>query len=106
MRCSRAEIVKKTSPRSAARPDRPTNRRGSPEVVEKRKAARAFNEALLGKQPGAVDGRTERRRKRLLNELTLGVAGRGKRELKPIDVLSRIQELIDLGEPLASIRKA
>jgi hypothetical protein len=29
----------------------------------------------------------------------------GKRELKPVDVLAHVQELLELGEPLASIRK-
>lgn len=77
-------------------------------MVEKRRAARAFNEALLGGGAGAalVDGRTERRRRRLLEELSQGTIRGGKRELKPIEVLSRVQELLDLGEPLASIRKA
>ncbi|HEY4120001.1 MAG TPA: hypothetical protein VGM56_19185 [Byssovorax sp.] len=82
------------------------NRRGSPDVVEKRRAARAFNEALLGRAAPARDGRTERRRRRLLKELADGVAGRGKRELKPVDVLSRVRELLELGEPLAAIKKA
>jgi hypothetical protein len=81
--------------------------RGSPEVVAKRRAARAFNEALLGGAGAAlVDGRTERRRRRLLEELSQGTIRGGKRELKPIEVLSRVQELLALGEPLASIRKA
>ncbi len=84
------------------------SRRASPDVIEKRGAARAFNEALLGGGAGAalVDGRTERRRRRLLEELSQGAARSGKRELKPIEVLSRVQELLLLGEPLASIRKA
>jgi hypothetical protein len=83
------------------------SRRGSPDVVEKRRAARAFNEALLGGAGAAlVDGRTERRRRRLLEELSQGTIRGGKRELKPIEVLSRVQELLDLGEPLSSIRKA
>lgn len=83
-------------------------RRASPEAVRKRRAARLFNKALLGHAPGgaAADGRTERRRRRLLEELTAGAARGGKRELKPIDVLARVQELLVLGEPLASIRKA
>ncbi len=87
--------------------DRVPSGRGSPEVVEKRRAARAFNEALLG-GAGAplVDGRTERRRRRLLEELSQGTVRGGKRELKPIEVLSRVQELLELGEPLSSIRKA
>jgi hypothetical protein len=83
------------------------NRRASPEAVEKRRAARLFNQALLGDPgDGALDGRTERRRRRLLDELARGAARGGKRALKPIDVLSRVQDLLSLGEPLASIRKA
>jgi hypothetical protein len=75
--------------------------------VEKRRAARLFNKAILGDaRAGAADGRTERRRRRLLEELAKGAARGGKRDLKPIDVLSRVQELLALGEPLASIRKA
>jgi hypothetical protein len=30
---------------------------------------------------------------------------RGSRELKPLDVLQRVNELMELGEPLSSIRK-
>ena len=81
------------------------NRRGSPDAVEKRRAARRFNELLLG-GPRASDGRTERRRRRLLEELAEGVARRGRRALKPVDVLARVDELLGLGETLASIRKA
>lgn len=40
----------------------------------------------------------------MLKELEAGKA-RGSRELKPLDVLQRVQELMDLGEPLSSIRK-
>jgi hypothetical protein len=75
--------------------------------VEKRRAARLFNKVLLGEgKEGAPDGRTERRRRRLLDELARGAARGGKRELKPIDVLARVEELLALGEPLAGIRKA
>ncbi len=87
-------------------PPKKETRRASPEAVEKRRAARLFNQALLGDTRSPHDGRTERRRKRILKELAEGMARGGKRELKPIDVLSRVQELIALGEPLASIRKA
>src|SRR6476620_5391427 len=81
------------------------NRRGSPEAIEKRRAARMFNDVLGGNAAGGrLDGRTEKRRQRLLQELESGLA-RGSRELKPLDVLSRVQELLELGEPLASIRK-
>ena len=86
---------------------RAETRRASPEAVLKRRAARLFNKVILGDaRGGASDGRTERRRRRLLEELAAGAARGGKRELKPIDVLSRVQELLALGEPLASIRKA
>jgi hypothetical protein len=85
---------------------KPQNRRGSPEAIEKRRAARIFNDVLGGRGGGAhkLDGRTEKRRQRLLAELENG-ATRGARELKPLDVLQRVQELMDLGEPLAHIRK-
>ncbi len=88
------------------RPGRPPNRRGSPEAIEKRRVARVFNDVLGGRGASAhkLDGRTEKRRQRLLKELEAGKA-RGSRELKPLDVLQRVQELMDLGEPLSSIRK-
>src|ERR1700681_2092943 len=84
----------------------PANRRGSPEAIEKRRVARVFNDILGGRGASAhkLDGRTEKRRQRLLKELEAGRA-RGSRELKPLDVLQRVQELMDLGEPLSSIRK-
>lgn len=84
---------------------KPANRRGSPEAIEKRRAARFFNDILGGGAgSGRLDGRTEKRRQRLLAELEAG-ATRGGRELKPLDVLSHVNELLVLGEPLASIRK-
>jgi len=85
---------------------KPPNRRGSPEAIEKRRAARMFNDVLGGRGLGAqkLDGRTEKRRQRLLRELEAGAA-RGSRELKPLDVLQHVQELMALGEPLSSIRK-
>src|SRR5579862_9254150 len=85
---------------------KPPNRRGSPEAIEKRRAARFFNDVLGGRKLGGakLDGRTEKRRQRLLRELENGVA-RGSRELKPLDVLQRVQELIELGEPISAIRK-
>lgn len=87
-------------------PAKPPNRRGSPEAIEKRRAARIFNDVLGGRGAAGqkLDGRTEKRRQRLLKELEAGVA-RGSRELKPLDVLQRVQELIELGEPLSNIRK-
>jgi hypothetical protein len=82
------------------------NRRGSPEAVAKRRAARAFNDLLDPKARSRLDGRTAQRRKRLLAELEAGkLRGSGK-ELKPIDVLTRVDELLSLGETLSSLRKA
>jgi len=85
---------------------KPQNRRGSPEAIEKRRVARLFNDILGGRGAGAQkqDGRTEKRRQRLLRELEQGKV-RGARELKPLDVLVRVHELLELGEPLRSIRK-
>jgi hypothetical protein len=82
------------------------NRRGSPEAIEKRKVARMFNDVFGGRGNAAqkLDGRTEKRRVRLLRELESGQA-HGERELKPLDVLQRVQELLELGENLAAIRK-
>jgi len=82
------------------------NRRGSPEAIEKRRAARYFNDVLGGRGAGSqrLDGRTAKRRQRLLHELETGKA-RGTRDLKPLDVLLRVQELLDLGEGLSALRK-
>lgn len=77
-------------------------------MVRKRRAARHFNELLaeLGGGAQKLDGRTEKRRARLLDELREGQVRSTKRPLKPIDVLVRVQALLDLGEPIASIKKA
>lgn len=101
-----AKSVKSDDRAEPANRARPPNRRGSPEAIEKRRVARVFNDILGGRGAAAhkLDGRTEKRRQRLLKELEAGKA-RGSRELKPLDILQRVQELMDLGEPLSSIRK-
>lgn len=83
-----------------------TNRRGSPEAVEKRRLARKLNRLLTeGSDPAAAqDGRTERRRQRLLQELEEGTRATPP-TLKPIEMLQRAHDLLTLGEPLASLRK-
>ncbi len=78
------------------------NRRGSPEAVAKRRAGRAFND-LLGGGPRR-DGRSENRRKRLLEELEAGVTARG-RALKPLELVAHAHELIDLGEDPKQLRR-
>ncbi|CAN5757593.1 hypothetical protein BH09MYX1_BH09MYX1_45110 [soil metagenome] len=86
-------------------PIKPLNRRGSPEAIEKRRAARFFNDILGGGTARArLDGRTEKRRQRLLTELEAGT-GRGGRELTPLDVLQHATELLELGETVSSLRK-
>lgn len=77
--------------------------RGSPEAIEKRRAARALNAAFRDAERATVcDGRTERRRQRLLRELR---DGRNGRPLSPIDVLTHAAELLALGETLESIER-
>jgi hypothetical protein len=84
--------------------DGTANRRGSAEAIAKRRAARHFNAVLSGAHvPPALDGRTAKRRDRLLKELADGA--RGGRPLKPIEILTRAQELFELGESLGSLRK-
>lgn len=101
---SASELAQEAAPTTTR--GRASNRRGSPEAIEKRRVARVFNDVLGGRGMAThkLDGRTEKRRQRLLKELESG-RGRGSRELKPLDVLQHVQELIELGEPLGSIRK-
>lgn len=71
------------------------NRRGSPEAVEKRRVARAFNERFADAVAPPLDGRTARRRARLLAELAHGHDD--GRPFRPLDVLVRVHELLALG---------
>jgi hypothetical protein len=89
-----------------ARAPKALNRRGSPEAIEKPRAARFFNDVLGGRGAAGqqLDGRTQKRRQRLLRELETGKA-RGTRDLKPLDVLLRVQELLELGEGVSALRK-
>jgi hypothetical protein len=79
--------------------------RGSPEAIAKRRAARQLNTIFggEGRSSGALDGRTEKRRRRLLAELK---EGRNGRPLKAIEILTHTNELLELGETLTSIKKA
>ncbi len=80
-------------------------RRGSPEAIAKRRAARSLN-SLFGeglRSGPTLDGRTEKRRQRLLKELR---EGRGGRPLKAIEILTYTNELLGLGETLGSIKKS
>jgi hypothetical protein len=79
--------------------------RGSPEAIAKRRAARNLNTLFgdNGRGGPALDGRTEKRRTRLLKELREGRSGR---PLKAIEVLTYTTELLELGETLGSIKKS
>ena len=83
------------------------NRRSSPDVVQKRRVARQFNDLLRGggTTTAALDGRTEKRRQRIVEELREGVARATGASLKPIDVLTRVATLLELGMTAAAIRK-
>ncbi len=78
--------------------------RGSAEAIEKRRVARQLNSMLSGgvKRGAKLDGRTEKRRERLLEELREGRQGTA---LKPIDFVSHVNELIELGESVSSLKK-
>ncbi len=78
-------------------------RRGSPEAIAKRRAARALNSIFdKGATTQGMDGRTLKRKRRLLKELQEGKRGE---TLKPHEVLGHVTELINtMGENLTSIR--
>lgn len=78
--------------------------RGSKEAIEKRRAARQLNTLLTGgaRDPNKIDGRTEKRRRRLIRELKEGRRGM---PLKPIDFVTHVNELMDLGETTSSLKK-
>ena len=78
------------------------NRRGSEEAVAKRRAARALNKLFEDLTRRRLDGRTEKRRRRLLAELKSGRRGRA---LKPSDFVAHVSELLALGESIRSLRK-
>ncbi|MEZ4406006.1 MAG: hypothetical protein R3A52_05975 [Polyangiales bacterium] len=95
------------SARETPKPSKPAakNKRGSPEAVAKRRLARKLNRLLTeGSATAAGDGRTERRRRRLLKELEQGTRDPAT-GLKPVEVLQRVHELLELGETPAALRK-
>ncbi len=80
-----------------------TTRRGSPEAIAKRRVARALNR--LFEESGAtesLDGRTLKRKQRLMRELKEGKRGM---PLKALEVLAHANELLGLGETLTTLRK-
>ncbi len=80
-----------------------SSRRGSPEAIAKRKAARALNRLFEeGGSTGNLDGRTLKRKRRLMRELKEGKQGK---PLKALEVLAHVTELLTLGETLTSLRR-
>jgi len=80
--------------------------RGSPEAIQKRRVARKLNRFLTMQSGGAaLDGRTEKRRQRILVELEKDTR-KGGGGLKPIELLQRVNALLEMGERASSIRKA
>ncbi|MCA9610070.1 MAG: hypothetical protein KC619_30950 [Myxococcales bacterium] len=79
------------------------NRRGAPDAIAKRRASRALNQLFEsgGTGPG-LDGRTLKRKKRLLDELK---EGRDGQPLKAVELLKHASDLLELGETLTSLRK-
>ena len=78
--------------------------RGSAEAIEKRRVARQLNTLLMGGSTGdkKLDGRTEKRRQRLVKELKEGKRGK---PLKPILRVQHVNELLEIGETISSLRK-
>ena len=78
--------------------------RGSKEAIEKRRVARRLNTLLAANTSRPkLDGRTEKRRQRLLKELKDGKRGK---PIKPIEVVQHVDELLKMGESMASLRRA
>ena len=89
---------------AARAPKTAPNRRASKEAIAKRRAGRAFNDALADGANALLDGRTRKRKQRILDELKSGKTKRG-RDLKPLEILIHVNEAMDLGETVAKLRR-
>lgn len=80
----------------------PANRRGAPDVIEKRRIAREFNTTFGGNNGEAkrLDGRVRNRCLRLLDKLGDSEAFK---EIKPLALLKSIDTLLENGYPRAEI---
>jgi hypothetical protein len=82
---------------------RDKTRRGSPEAIAKRRAARSLNRIFdQGPSGPSIDRRSLRRKKRLIQELKEGRRGE---PLKAHEILGHVTELLAFGESMGSIRK-
>lgn len=96
--------ARKTKSSSKKRTKKAATGRGSKEAIEKRRVARHLNTLLAGKTSRPkLDGRTEKRRQRLLKELKDGKRGK---PIKPIEVVQHVDELLKMGESISSLRRA
>jgi hypothetical protein len=103
-RRTRKKTAKKSS--KAAKSSKAKSGRGSPEAIEKRRVARAFNAifAATPDTPKGLDGRTEKRRQRLVEELKTGKSRKGQ-PLLPVERLQAMHQLLEIGETKASLTK-
>jgi hypothetical protein len=78
----------------------------SAEAARKRSIARRFNDVLTSRSPKAkaLDKRTARRLERYRGELKQGRKAKRK-ELSPLDVAMRVNELLKYGDRISDIRK-
>lgn len=76
------------------------------EAARKRSIARRFNDVLTSRSPKAkaLDKRTARRLGRYRRELQTGRKAKNK-ELSPLDVAMRVNELLEHGDKLSDVRK-
>lgn len=102
---TKKRAAKKAAPKKAKKVTREravsSGGRGSPEAIEKRRVARQLNTLILGGASSggeSLDGRTARKRERILADLK-------EKQLKPVEVLLRVADLIGMGETFASIKK-
>lgn len=109
------KTAKKTSKRTAkkAAPKAPAasattkkNGRGSPEAVAKRRSARALNKLISGKSAtGMTDGRFARTISRTLKEIDDGTKKGSKKPMKVVDLLHKVEAVLERGASPAAIRK-
>jgi hypothetical protein len=99
-----AKARKSSKSRSKSGGKKAATGRGSKEAIEKRRVARHLNTLLAGKTSRPkLDGRTEKRRQRLITELKDGKRGK---PIKPIEVVQHVDELLKMGESLSSLKRA
>lgn len=84
-------------------------KKSSPNAAMKRSIARRFNDSLIGRSSRAVtnkamDRRTAKRLERYRVELKNGKKS-GNKDMTPLDVATRVNELLKHGDRMTAIRK-